>query len=1524
MALTRAALLPVSALQFAHQGRTLLAAFGACLRLYSVSDGRLLDECCVFNGQRVMGVRNGRWHDSTLLFAFGGKELAILQLHDCSVDPSPSFRGNYFSRVWPCPTRADLIWDVKMLQCDEACQHRSKNSENDDKQDDAAVSFDLAVGYAHDRVEILNFTATSPSSSSAAAAAALSTSLCHPPLSLHCTSPWPHAQCEDRSLLYSMHIHGSCRHGLMAVGGTVFSELLVWNASIQSSPPSSSNDSAATGTPNSRSSISIRHVAHRIRGHEGVIFHVHANSDASILCSVSDDRTVRTWKWQRQSSPSASNEPAGDERLLDVATILTGNVGSYHPEMEAYGHKARVWQCKVMQDTPVIVSTSEDSSCRVWHRRSGEQLARFSGQKGSLWSLAVHEGGKMIATGAGDGTIRLWSMEAALQKTNALDSNANAQTADDAAAHTQGMTLTFHVPTIVQEATPVRDSATQSDNSTLPSPSPLPTKSAKKAKPESTHRSGPSQSHSDSASSNDSSHTDTPPPAVNPAAVAASSPTRDPILFCRELLLDVDADSVCAYTITNRGHILKILVPSDGGNTATDSSSSSPLQTRSYLLYQYPHSPALVSMSLSPDKAFLAMGDQRGNLLLLSKDAASPALDPLWHQTAHATACTYSCWLPAEAASLEVDAVPHRHLLTADAVGEVKIWRVTTETTSSNSSYIRIDLLACFRLAAKARMHCTLILPLSQLHRHFTSSSPSHADAIGQNHAANGVIPSQPKDGCILFCGDSRGSIHLFYLPLLPPLTTSTSTSSTLAVHPLSYLRQVHDKAALTSISLHPPSSSPSSSSPVAAPMRISSTARNATVNDYELVFPVPSNSGQLEVTDTDVTLPRCNLVQKRTQKIHRLASIEQYFPPSHASAQGRDILVTGIHASDFLLWSLTQNTQVNRWFLGGSNRSWAFRRILPCCEDKNGENTAVDGMELHDDIEEHGSDDSQPHDEASYAFCYARHIDEGGRAQGGTNGEIVLHYKPPSRQTAVTSTPTSFVPSIGCSVHSRLVTSIAPCSLRPNLALAATSSEDWSIKIYSITHPSTDSPASTSQRPTTSALAHERSSIRSFHAPIHCVGAIVDHPDVVRAVCLSPEHKHDTDQTDAPSSMLLFSVGARDYLHCSRLIPHLSPTSPSTSSSSPPDSTNPPPVTISIDNLGGVGGGVFTSTGKAWLFQRQIETQRMEKQDLRIMCVTAFPVPTRWLLSASSSLSLSLNSLHMVVTGNSAAVIKFYLFDASSARFMLLAESAAHRFTLLSLTHLSTHGEDAALVMSGATDGRVMVWDVRRLVQRALMAMVEGAVPCSTTPLLPPPAPLLVHTLHQSGVDCLHALPLPPNSRGLPGFVLFSGGDDEAISILTAAIELESSSSSTSVSSSSSSSSSPSNLHCESPLKLSHVWSTTLPSCHSSAIKSLDVAGDYLYTVGLDQRVRRWKWQLVDQEQESALEKDGSTGTDCQVSLSCEGEYFVDISDVSSLRLLPPSSVFGHADRHLLHTRAPLLLLAGQGFQCMQLMSRA
>ncbi|KAJ2776885.1 WD repeat-containing protein 6 [Coemansia interrupta] len=177
------------------------------------------------------------------------------------------------------------------------------------------------------------------------------------------------AQCAEHCILYAAAFFGATLETLVMASGTVFNQVLLWHPLLESGDSDHCTDSPVTS---------------RLCAHDGVVFGVHFSRDGALLASVSDDRTLRLW----------DTRAAGDSQPL--ATL--------------FGHQARVWKCLVLRE--YLVSASEDGTCRVWQREGGEAVNSWRQGRKNVWALAANRSESLVVSGAADGSICVWALDA--------------------------------------------------------------------------------------------------------------------------------------------------------------------------------------------------------------------------------------------------------------------------------------------------------------------------------------------------------------------------------------------------------------------------------------------------------------------------------------------------------------------------------------------------------------------------------------------------------------------------------------------------------------------------------------------------------------------------------------------------------------------------------------------------------------------------------------------------------------------------------------------------------------------------------------------------------------------------------------------------------------------------------------------------------------------------------------------------------------------------------------------------------
>lgn len=230
-------------------------------------------------------------------------------------------------------------------------------------------------------------------------------------------------QCAERCILYALAFHGRTVDELVVASGTVFQQILLWKPF-----PSGEDATEAPVAP-----------VQQLHSHDGVLFKLEWSDDASMLASVSDDRTVQLWSTRSPDYfpvKSPVRRPDGflesthetvaimRSRYLDTAAVSADLSQSFRSVFRSWGHSARLWDVKFCAYG--LVTTSEDAVCKLWDL-AGNCLASLHGHAGRhVWRVAVHPSHAVVATGGADGAVKLWDLHDQAKNTSA-DSDAFCQ-----------------------------------------------------------------------------------------------------------------------------------------------------------------------------------------------------------------------------------------------------------------------------------------------------------------------------------------------------------------------------------------------------------------------------------------------------------------------------------------------------------------------------------------------------------------------------------------------------------------------------------------------------------------------------------------------------------------------------------------------------------------------------------------------------------------------------------------------------------------------------------------------------------------------------------------------------------------------------------------------------------------------------------------------------------------------------------------------------------------------------------------
>jgi WD40 repeat protein len=124
-------------------------------------------------------------------------------------------------------------------------------------------------------------------------------------------------------------------------------------------------------------------------GHKGSVWSVAVSADGRYVVSGSGLGRWEGGKWI----------PDDTVRLWDLE--LGQEVRRFT------GHRGQVYSVSVSPDERYVVSGSDDRTVRVWELGTGREVCRFTGHNGPVYSVAVTPDGRYVVSGSGDGTVRL-------------------------------------------------------------------------------------------------------------------------------------------------------------------------------------------------------------------------------------------------------------------------------------------------------------------------------------------------------------------------------------------------------------------------------------------------------------------------------------------------------------------------------------------------------------------------------------------------------------------------------------------------------------------------------------------------------------------------------------------------------------------------------------------------------------------------------------------------------------------------------------------------------------------------------------------------------------------------------------------------------------------------------------------------------------------------------------------------------------------------------------------------------------
>jgi len=176
-------------------------------------------------------------------------------------------------------------------------------------------------------------------------------------------------------------------------------------------------------------------------GHTGIVKSFAFSPDYSTLASASFDGTVRLW--DRSGALMKTFEIETDNILTRVRfhpdgksfVVATGEKNVFRTSVKLWdiegteiqrfaGHGSRITDASFSPDGEFIVSTSFDSTIRLWQTDQEKLVTSVQGHTDKVTSLTLSPDGKTLASSGQDGNIILWDWEGQVLET--LDSHSEA------------------------------------------------------------------------------------------------------------------------------------------------------------------------------------------------------------------------------------------------------------------------------------------------------------------------------------------------------------------------------------------------------------------------------------------------------------------------------------------------------------------------------------------------------------------------------------------------------------------------------------------------------------------------------------------------------------------------------------------------------------------------------------------------------------------------------------------------------------------------------------------------------------------------------------------------------------------------------------------------------------------------------------------------------------------------------------------------------------------------------------------
>uniref|UniRef100_UPI00358F2474 apoptotic protease-activating factor 1 isoform X2 n=1 Tax=Myxine glutinosa TaxID=7769 RepID=UPI00358F2474 len=166
-------------------------------------------------------------------------------------------------------------------------------------------------------------------------------------------------------------------------------------------------------------------VLRELHGHQKCVRKCYFFREHPFLLSCSDDGSLRVWEWKTGDCLMVMNHSDEEVRgfsLVDEEVILSiswdGSIkmwnlfdGSLIRTFQHQESGSSILSCDVCPGRKLFASTSADKTAMVWSLRQQQTPLIFRGHADCVRSCRFSPDGCLLATGADDGTIKIWHMD---------------------------------------------------------------------------------------------------------------------------------------------------------------------------------------------------------------------------------------------------------------------------------------------------------------------------------------------------------------------------------------------------------------------------------------------------------------------------------------------------------------------------------------------------------------------------------------------------------------------------------------------------------------------------------------------------------------------------------------------------------------------------------------------------------------------------------------------------------------------------------------------------------------------------------------------------------------------------------------------------------------------------------------------------------------------------------------------------------------------------------------------------------